>query len=359
MSAPDRWPRCGIGGNVVGRQLRPELLRQDHEHLPDLGLVGRVEQRNVDFGAPLALEVDRQQIRPRGEQHPDDAAAISRVAHLRRDHAEDAARRAGVAILLAAAERGVGLVDDDDDRAHRAQHGQDALEIALRLADVLRSKVLQHHARHADLAAHALGEERLARADRAAEQVAHRHAVEGAALEQRRVLAQPRLGGLVADDRVERPLRLDELEQAAALPLDAGASSSARKTLASSRRPPSRADWIRTFKSVSEIPAVSSARLEASKSENAASAAGSSALSTNAARSASSGSGTSIVATCGLPVRRSLRSASFSSTRTNAMFKPLHMRAHRPVQHRHELRRRLRRSGVRARRWGRRTKPGP
>ena len=35
---------------------------------------------------------------------------------------------------------------------------------------------------------------------------------------------------------------------------------------------------------------------------------------------ASSGSGTSMAATCGLPVSRSLRSASFSSTSTNAMF---------------------------------------
>ena len=40
----------------------------------------------------------------------------------------------------------------------------------------------------------------------------------------------------------------------------------------------------------------------------------------NVARSGSAGSGTSIVPTFGLPARRSLTSASFSSMSTNAMF---------------------------------------
>ena len=88
--------------------------------------------------------------------------------------AEHAARRAGVALLLAAAERRVRFVDDDHHRAHRAQHRQHALEVAFGLADVLRAEVLEHHARHADLAADALRQERLAGADRAAEQIAHR-----------------------------------------------------------------------------------------------------------------------------------------------------------------------------------------
>ena len=39
-----------------------------------------------------------------------------------------------------------------------------------------------------------------------------------------------------------------------------------------------------------------------------------------ASRAGWSGSGTSIVATCGFPVRRSLRSDCFSSISTNAMF---------------------------------------
>ena len=118
--------------DVLGRDARSELRRQDREHLTDLALVRRVEERDVHLGAALPLQVDRQQVRAGGQQHPDDAAAVLRVAHLRRDHAEHAARRAGVAVLLAAAERRVGLVDDDDHRAHRAEHGQHALEVALR-----------------------------------------------------------------------------------------------------------------------------------------------------------------------------------------------------------------------------------
>jgi hypothetical protein len=73
---------------------------------------------------------------------------------------------------------------------------------------------------HADLTAHTLGEKRLPGPDRAADEISHRQAVERAPFQQRRILAQPGLGRGMADDRVQRPLRLDELEQAAALPLD-------------------------------------------------------------------------------------------------------------------------------------------
>ena len=191
--------------HVLDRQPRSELLRQDDEHLTNLVLVGRIEQRNVHLRPPLALEIDRQQVGTGGEQHPDDAAAVLRVAHLRRDHAEHTARRAGIAVLLAAAERRVGLVDDNDDRPHGAQHGQHALEIAFGLADILGSEVLEDHARHADLAADALREKRLAGADRTAQQIPHRQAIERAALEQRRVFPEPHLRGLVARRRCPAP----------------------------------------------------------------------------------------------------------------------------------------------------------
>src|SRR6185436_16570358 len=51
-------------------------------------------------------------------------------------------------------------------------------------------------------------------------EISYRQAVERTALEQRRVLAQPRLRRLVADDGVEGPFRLDEFEQPAALPFE-------------------------------------------------------------------------------------------------------------------------------------------
>ena len=70
----------------------------------------------------------------------------------------------------------------------------------------------------------------------------------------------------MADDGVERPSRLDELEQAVALPLEQPLLER-RNTAASSRLPLSRADWISTLRSVSEMPAVSVASSAASKSE--------------------------------------------------------------------------------------------
>ena len=67
------------------------------------------------------------------------------------------------------------------------------------------------------------------------------------------------------------------------------------------------------------MPAVSFASPAASKSEKSLIDALPVDVWMNVSRSCSFGSGTSIVAACGLPVRRSLRSASFSSTSTNAM----------------------------------------
>ena len=79
------------------------------EHRANLVRVGGVEERNVDFGAALAFEVDREQIGSGGEEHPKDFAAVARVAHLRRDHRKDAGAGAGVAFLIAVAEGGVGF----------------------------------------------------------------------------------------------------------------------------------------------------------------------------------------------------------------------------------------------------------
>ena len=147
-----------------------------------------------------------QMIRPRYAVSPICAAII----------AEDARADAGVAALVAIAEHRVGLVDDHHDRAHRAEHAEDALEVAFGLADVLAAEVLEHDGGHADRSGEAGRQEALAGADRAAEQVAHGHGLELAALDQLRVVEQAPLRRLVPDHRVDAPFRLDELEHALA-----------------------------------------------------------------------------------------------------------------------------------------------
>ena len=72
--------------------------------LPNIVGLARIEQRNVHLRPALPLQIDRQQIGPAGEQHPDDLAAIARVAHLAGDHREHAGRRAGIARRLAIAQ---------------------------------------------------------------------------------------------------------------------------------------------------------------------------------------------------------------------------------------------------------------
>ena len=145
----------------------------------------------MDLGRPLPLEVDRQQVGPAGQEHPDQLAAVAGVAHLAGDHREDAARGARVAAGLAVAERRVGLVDDHDDRPHGPEDGEELLEVALGLAHVLRAEVRELDAGDADRAGEALGQVGLAGADRAADQVAHRRGVEPALGQQGRVVDQP------------------------------------------------------------------------------------------------------------------------------------------------------------------------
>src|SRR4029453_7339937 len=70
------------------------------------------------------------------------------------------------------------------------------------------------------LARHALRHEGLAGAHGTAEEVAHGQALQGASLEQPGVLFETSLGPFVADDGVQPPARLDELEEALALSLD-------------------------------------------------------------------------------------------------------------------------------------------
>src|SRR5437764_1203140 len=70
------------------------------------------------------------------------------------------------------------------------------------------------------LADDALRQERLARAYRSAQQVPHGQRVARPPLQQCRIVSQPLLRGLVADHRVECPARLDELQQAPALPFE-------------------------------------------------------------------------------------------------------------------------------------------
>ena len=92
MSAPDRPAGSSITSvidcTVVVMPLFFSMIRNSAS-CSSCGL--GIEQREVLLGAALALQVDRQQIGPAGDQEPDDLAAILGVAHER----STAARRRG------------------------------------------------------------------------------------------------------------------------------------------------------------------------------------------------------------------------------------------------------------------------
>ncbi len=87
ISAPDNLPVNSISGISAGANCTPGFAAHGLKHGPQFLLHGRIEQRDVNLGAALALQVDGQKIGSAGEQHPQNLAAIARVAHLRGDQA--------------------------------------------------------------------------------------------------------------------------------------------------------------------------------------------------------------------------------------------------------------------------------
>ena len=90
---------------------------------------------------------------------------------------------------------------------------EDLLEIALGAADPAVAEIFHLHDRDSRLASEALDEVGLARADRTAEQVTHRHRPEIALPPERDVLTHPGFHRLAAVDIVESSGRLEELDE--------------------------------------------------------------------------------------------------------------------------------------------------
>ena len=54
-------------GHILRLETGSELLGQDDEQLPDFVLVRGIEERDMNLGASLTLQVDRQQVGTRGQ----------------------------------------------------------------------------------------------------------------------------------------------------------------------------------------------------------------------------------------------------------------------------------------------------
>ena len=148
------------GRNVVGATPRAHLGGEDREHLTDLVLVRGIEERDVHFGTALALQIDWQQIGARREQHPDDAAPRYFVSPIC-DAIIPNTRLDGRASPSARGCRAPASASSTTNH-HRAHGGRTAstVRVALRLAHVLRTEVLEHDAGRTNIAADALGQER-------------------------------------------------------------------------------------------------------------------------------------------------------------------------------------------------------
>ena len=173
------------------------------------------------LGAALPLEVDRHEVGAGGDEEPDDLAPEARVAHRLRDLAEHAATRRRCrpeALRSPSAASASSIITATGFIARRR------LRIFSRLPSVTpchwRAEVLQLHHRDPDLAGEAGDEERLARADRPGDEVAHRHHVGAALLDGAGGVAEVRFGLGVPGHHVERVVGLDELQQAVGLGLD-------------------------------------------------------------------------------------------------------------------------------------------
>src|SRR5262245_15601628 len=98
---------------------------------------------------------------------------------------------------------------------------ENCLEVALRTADPHIAKVSELHDGHGRLTGKALDEKSLPGTDRTADQIALRHGLEIPSLPEGQVLSQPLLERLHAVHIVERPVRLQELDEPVAVDLHA------------------------------------------------------------------------------------------------------------------------------------------
>ena len=114
----------------------------------------------------------------------------------------------------------VRLVHDHCDGTHRFQQIQHSLEVSFRDPLPHAAKILQHHSRNADLSGKAGDQKRLARADRAADHVAHWQNIGAAGAQRRRRVTQFLLGGLMPGDGRKIEAALHKFQQPARFGLD-------------------------------------------------------------------------------------------------------------------------------------------
>ena len=186
-----------------------------------VGAVVGIEERDLAVETTRALDVDVELVRAVGHQDRQHVAAVVGVGHEVLDPRDDPRRRATVGVAaLAAAETAVAFVDDQRDRAHRADDLEHALEVGFGRSHPLRAEILQHHARQSGFLQKRLDDEGLAHAHRPDREQSHRREPAVAGLDGRRDLHQLLLDLVVAADRIQTVARIEEFDQIAAGALD-------------------------------------------------------------------------------------------------------------------------------------------
>src|SRR6185369_7774784 len=180
------------------------------------------EKGDTKAETALAFHVDRQQIRAGGHGDPEFAPAQGRIADVGGEGGEDAAGNAAVAVGFAGAEDGVGLVDDDDDGAERANGHEDAGLLAFGVAHPFGTELAHFHYRQAAFAGETIDEEGFADADAAGDEHAAFDDVGLAVFDEPGQFAEFFLGGGVSGDEIQGDAgaRVFETDQALAIFLD-------------------------------------------------------------------------------------------------------------------------------------------
>src|SRR5262249_19631591 len=118
------------------------------------------KERNFHVDASGALQIDFDEIRAAGGEHPDDAAAVGATAHFLSEHGVDAAADTGIAAGgIAATESLVGFVDEDVATAEGVNKAEDFFEISLAAAHPFVAEVFHLHDRDARFAGKAFDQE--------------------------------------------------------------------------------------------------------------------------------------------------------------------------------------------------------
>lgn len=205
----------------IFRKIDLALAAKSADEAVGFGRVGGWQEGDFYINAPWSFEIDFDQIRAAGGEQPEDFPTIRGFAHFLGNHGVNASGEASIVGPGVAFPEGlIGFIDEYDAASESAKKPEDAFEVGLGAADPAVAKISELDDRDAGLTGEAIGKIGFASANRAADKIAHGHGMNGSALPEGEVLADPFLDCFHSVEVVEGAVWGNEFNKVAAFTLD-------------------------------------------------------------------------------------------------------------------------------------------